>query len=544
MKKIIAIAMSFSLILSSVNFAFANSLKNTEENLATSDLSEMFPAREVGKELGYDVIWNASKKSISFEKDSLVYEARIGSKDYYINGKLVTLAEEARIVEGIAYIPSNFAELYLIGDYYILKSEEFFYDLLDENYEECREKFDSSITSTDIKEAWEQVVETTEGYVGKEDIGAFEKIHEEDTKFFAGSDETIGEYIQVIEFVEFETVSLQMTYYFDSNGKMYSFYANVYDFKQNNTEKLPEGLKEIDYKIGVANTQNAKLTKSVDGKSDTVVILVAGSGASDLNEEVYGNMPFRDIAWGLGSAGIDSFRFDKVTYSIAKGEMKLDNPLKFTVEEEYFRDVKEVTNMLKDMGYENIYLLGHSQGAMLAPRLYEDNEEIYDGLILLAGTPRTLTDIAVNQMENAINALAKEEKAEYITYFEEEKEKIKNLSNYTDEELYFLEIFNISAYYIKEMNDYDTGEIAKKIDKPILVLQGSKDFQVFEDSDFQLWKEVLKDNEHAQFILYDNLGHFFTIAPEEPTNTIIDYLPAQLVDSKVIEDITEFIKNN
>src|SRR5665254_10563 len=44
------------------------------------------------------------------------------------------------------------------------------------------------------------------------------------------------------------------------------------------------------------------------------VVLVQGSGPSDRDETIGPNKPFRDIAWGLASAGIAVLRYDKRTF--------------------------------------------------------------------------------------------------------------------------------------------------------------------------------------------------------------------------------------
>lgn len=202
----------------------------------------------------------------------------------------------------------------------------------------------------------------------------------------------------------------------------------------------------------------------------------------------------------------------------------------------------EITNMMIDLGYENIYLLGHSQGGILAPRIYENNDGVYDGLIILGGTPRTLSDVAIDQITNSYEVIGMDEDSE--AYINGEIEKINSLDTMTDDELKQTYIAGMPAYYLKEMNSYNTSEIAKRIDKPFLILQGSEDFQVFEAPDYELWKEVLKDNEEAEFVLYEDLGHFFTKAPEYPAYATVDYIPAQKMDSRVIEDIWNFIESN
>ncbi len=409
-------------------------------------------------------------------------------------------------------------------------SEGFLGYLLDGDYEKASDVSNGLLSAKDFETYWDMMTASA---------GEFKAIDDEKYHIDFGYSEQIGSYAVIEQYAEFEYMGIITSYYYNTEGQLIGIYFNFYSVDDD--VEVPVGIEETDYKIGVKDTQDAKLTKKTGSNSDTVVLLVSGSGPNDLDANAYGNTPFRDIAWGLADAGIDTFRFDKVTNSISNGEMMVDDPEHFTVQDEYLTDVKEATEMLKEMGYKNIYLLGHSLGGMLAPRLYEDNDGVYAGVIILAGTTRTLTDVGIDQTTNAINKYSGLEKAQYKFVLNKQIRDIEKIDTFTEEELINKNIFNMSAYYIKDINSFDTASSAKNIDKPFLILQGSEDFQIFADKDYTLWQEVLKDNEDAEFKLYDGLGHFFTKAPENPNNDIGDYIPPQKIDERVIEDIISFI---
>ncbi len=543
------IGLSMAIVLATSNLVFAESVVNTSvsvevtssKNNADSDLiNELYPARSVGESLGYEVVWNEADKSIDFIYGDDTFTATVGSTVYLKNGKEIRKAPATTLTDGKSYIPFEFQRDLVENinnansvdkDKYIELSENFLNALLKEDYDSVEKQLNGLLEIDQMKEIWNQI---------SSGIGDFDEIEVDKYEVTTKEDEQIGTYIVIQQYAKFSEMGVIATYYFAENGSLIGIFFNFYEVKES-IDELASGYEEVDYMVGVNKTQNAKLVKSVEGKGDTVVLLVAGSGPNDLDESIYGNTVFKDIAYGLAENGIDSFRFDKVTKAIQDAKYEPADAKRFTVQEEYLYDVKEITEMLKGMGYEHIYLLGHSQGGLLAPRLYEDNGGVYDGLILLAGSPRTLSDIGLDQATNQINTLDEENKKLYDGYIDAEKAKIENLDKYTDEELYEITIIGMPAYYIKEMNSYDAGEIAKNIDKPFLILQGSKDFQVFEKADYELWKEVLADKEDVTYVLYEDLGHLFTVAPENATNSVLDYLPAQKVDSRVINDIAEFI---
>ncbi len=552
MKRILPITLAMVLASSTLTYANSPQKPVTTDMSVSDEATKLVPVRETANKYGYTVTWNNKDKTLTLKKKDLVFVGTVGSTDYVLNGEIIPIENSpVQIINNVAYVPSVVfntllsleqaengnevtTDLEETNDYYINLSEAFINDLLNEDYVNGAVKLDGLIDSEYLETLWVGIVAT---------LGDFEKIDKEkdDVKIVDTGDGT--GYVTVAQYLEFENGGLIVYNTFSNEDKFIGFNINYYTPEGKDIE-TPSTIEEIDYKVGVAGTQDAKLTKAKNSTSDTVVLMVSGSGPNDLNVEILGNKPFRDIAWGLAEQGIDTFRFDKVTHSASKGEMVIENPETFTIQEEYVNDVVEIREMLLDMGYEHIYLLGHSQGAMVAPRIYDEVDGGFDGVILMAGTPRTLTEVQIMQGLDYSEKLPQELKEQNLALIEAEVEKYENLDKLTDEELLKENIFGIPAYYVKEADSYNTSELAKEIDKPVLVVQGSDDFQVKVNEDYELWKDVFADNKDAEFILYDGLGHLFTEAPENPTNTVNDYIPSQLVYEQVILDIANFIKNN
>src|SRR6266851_4980147 len=128
------------------------------------------------------------------------------------------------------------------------------------------------------------------------------------------------------------------------------------------------------------------------------VLLVHGSGPSDRDETIPPNKPFRDLAWGLASQGIAVLRYEKRTkvYAAQLGNER-DT---LTVKEEVIDDTLEAVALLRErpeIDAQQIFVLGHSLGGYLAPRLGAADPQIR-GLIILAGSARPLEDLILDQM--------------------------------------------------------------------------------------------------------------------------------------------------
>jgi hypothetical protein len=140
---------------------------------------------------------------------------------------------------------------------------------------------------------------------------------------------------------------------------------------------------------------------NVSGKIPAVV-LVHGSGPQDMDETIFENKPFRDIAEHLASNEIAVIRYDKRTFAHgAKAVQTFGGGL--SVWEETIEDAILAAEMLRSdprIDENRVFIIGHSLGGMLAPRIHAEGGN-FAGLILLAGSPRFLLDISKNQWKTA-----------------------------------------------------------------------------------------------------------------------------------------------
>lgn len=371
-----------------------------------------------------------------------------------------------------------------------------------------------------LRETWEDVVK---------EIGKYENINDVSYK-----EENNMAVIDVI--LKYELNGLKLTLSYDSNNKVSGLLLNYSPIKEELSSS--EKFEEEEIHIGKGdNKLDGILTMPKDTEKPPVVIMVQGSGQSDMDETIgaAANKPFKDIAHGLAENGIASIRYNKRYYQYPQTA-----PKDMTIEDEVINDVNlaiELASNNKNINNEKIFVLGHSLGGMLAPQIAKENEQV-SGIISLAGSPRKLEDIIYDQNKDAINAMtdkSDKQKEELMKQVKSEVDKVKNL----EEEDKSQTIFGINSEYWISLNNINTSEILKELSIPMLFLQGEDDFQVYADVDYKQWQELCTGKDNAQFKLYPKLNHLFM--KSNGKKDVTEYDIKGNVDDDVILDISNWI---
>jgi dipeptidyl aminopeptidase/acylaminoacyl peptidase len=273
------------------------------------------------------------------------------------------------------------------------------------------------------------------------------------------------------------------------------------------------------------------------------VVLVHGSGPSDMDQKIGENAPFKDLAEGLLEKGIAVIRYDKRTFVYGK-EMR--NYTGLSVKEETIEDALLAADILRKdprIDANKIFIIGHSMGGMLAPRIDAEGGN-FAGIIIMAGSPRKLEEIIMDQNDEVLKSLNKLLKMIAKKQIASFSSKLANIYNLSDEEAKSTSILGkyTKAYYLKEMGEHPSVDYLNRMDKPIFILQGEKDFQVSIENDFNGYKKLLGDRPNVTFKLYPNLNHLFMPSVYgEILKAKKEYRVAQHVDQQVINDIADWI---
>lgn len=281
------------------------------------------------------------------------------------------------------------------------------------------------------------------------------------------------------------------------------------------------------------------LTVPVGNGPFPAVVLVQGSGPQDQDETVGPNKPFKDLAWGLASRGIVVFRYTKRTqkYTVVSS----DDPMRLTVEDETISDARAaVTLMTKqpNVNPKQVFLLGHSLGAYLAPRIATGDAEIA-GIIMLAANARPLEKVVLEQIHYlaAMNGTPTEAEQKKIDAAEDGAKQIERPDLKPDDKITFLGATMYGAYWL-DLRGYDPLKTAAKLKIPILIVQGGRDYQVT-PSNFQAWTDALSNDRNVTLRTYPDLDHLFMhgTGASKPS----DYARLDHVSEQVVEGVATWI---
>ena len=270
------------------------------------------------------------------------------------------------------------------------------------------------------------------------------------------------------------------------------------------------------------------------------VVLVHGSGPNDRDETAGPNKPFKDLAWGLASKGIAVLRYEKRTKQY-QAEMATQVET-LTVSQETVEDALAAVVLLrqtKGVDPVRVFVIGHSLGASLAPRIASEAAEgdgSIAGLVMLAPNATNIADLIVEQVEYiaSLDGKVDDRESAEIKRVKDDVAKVVGGQMQKGEV-----ILGAAKAYWDDLLAYDPLETAQSLEIPLLVLQGERDYQVTM-RDFNLWKDALGVKEGATLRSFPSLNHLFIQG--EGKSSPAEYQNPGNVDAAVIDAIAVWVK--
>lgn len=346
--------------------------------------------------------------------------------------------------------------------------------------------------------------------------------------------------------VQFKKEKKLLTILFGHNNKIESYGISAYTETPFFQLKGYKGFAEVTDLTTEVKTRDGLTLGANIAFGDTskvkspLVILVHGSGPNDRDETLGPNKPFRDLAQGLAQQGIVTIRYDKRTFAY-QFDSKLMND-SMTLYEETINDAIDAVNVARQFTFidtSKIFVIGHSQGAICAPKIAELCSKV-KGIVIMAAPVTNLVDVLPQQAEymallNDTISNAEQMQINSMKWFAD-KIKSPTLSNKTPKGM----LMGISATYWKSILNYNQLETAKKLTLPIFILGGGRDFQVL-PKEFTEWQKQLGDHKNVTLKSYPKLNHLFLEGEGKPN--MKDYEVPGHIPQYVIDDIAKFIKD-
>lgn len=326
----------------------------------------------------------------------------------------------------------------------------------------------------------------------------------------------------------------------DGNGKIAGFLVQPAQAAAAPAPASDAGFSERDVTVGKGERALPGTLAMPNGAGPfPAVVLVHGSGPQDRDETIGPNRVFLDIARGLAAQGIAVLRYDK--RSKARPQ---DAAGAATIDTETTDDAVLALRSLRavqTVDVKRLFVLGHSQGGMMAPRIAAHARQAGSpvaGLVLMAAPSRKLLDILVEQVQRMAvldDGRTSADEATALAQLQQQVGRVRAGADVPDADAPLAQ----SAAYWRSTDAVDPVAEARALGLPMLLLQGARDIQVV-DADWQGWRDAFHDDGKVEFKLYPALNHL-GIAGEGDGN-LADYAIPGHVDGQLIADTAAWIR--
>lgn len=269
------------------------------------------------------------------------------------------------------------------------------------------------------------------------------------------------------------------------------------------------------------------------------IVLVQGSGPNDRDETFGPNKPFRDLAWGLASAGIAVLRYDKRTF-VYSAQMAADTSI--TVRQETTDDAMAAVTLLRKtpkVDPARVFLVGHSLGAYLAPRIAAQVPGQLAGIAMLEAPSTPLVQLIPIQ-EQYLASLQGSPSPQVEQQLASLNAKVAlaespSLSSSTPASELPL---NTPASYWLDLRTYHALTVGANLTIPMFFSQGGRDYQV-PPSELQPWETALAGHSNATFKTYPAMDHLLLDGGGPATPA--EYSVPGHVDAQLVADVAAWV---
>lgn len=314
-----------------------------------------------------------------------------------------------------------------------------------------------------------------------------------------------------------------------------SFDGDVYEgtFTQNNISapfKVSKTEKMVNESAELFNLEIEDVTITgeyiIPHEKGPIALIIAGSGMTDYNGNSGAGLltnAYLYLAEALEMNGIASLRYNKriINNPVSEADLSFDD---------FVNDAKAIVDLLQaDPRFTDIYLIGHSQGALVAEIVAIEKD--IDKVVLLAGAGRTIDHVLYDQIKGQLDesTLASAE-----AIFQNLKDG--EVTDEVPEGLAALFRPSVQPFLISWIK-YDPAELIKKISSHVQVIVGLEDLQV-PVSEGNYLMEAMPE---VRFDIIEGMNHVLKETSEDLDENLASYKNIDLpIHEELVTVIVEF----
>jgi hypothetical protein len=279
-------------------------------------------------------------------------------------------------------------------------------------------------------------------------------------------------------------------------------------------------------------------------KKHPACIIISGSGPLDRDGKIQNlgfSVQYKAIASKLSNSGILVLRYDK------RGVGKSEGDFKTASLSDLVSDVKAGILYLKsrkDVDTNRICLIGHSEGAIIAPMIAAEDKSI-KAIVLMAGTAKPLDQVIMEQQGFLLSQtkIPGEMKDKAIKEEQEFFDWVRGKKEWKEEEMppQYKELIGQRKWFLEHF-DHDPLQTIAKVKCKVLILQGQKDKQVFDLHAIMLSNALDKVGHKNHMVrIFPDLDHLF--CKTEGEGDYAEYAKTERpIDPEFLNFLTDWLK--
>lgn len=260
-----------------------------------------------------------------------------------------------------------------------------------------------------------------------------------------------------------------------------------------------------------------------------VALIIAGSGPTDRdgNNPSMTNNSLKMLAAELAKKGIASLRYDKRGIGLSKSAGGSEKDLRF---ENFIEDALDWCKLLKkDISFNQVVVIGHSEGSLIG-MVVSQNPEV-NKFVSLAGAGFPADQIVREQLKSQPPAIIAQSSP-----ILDELVKGNTVENVP---VLLNSLFRTSVQpYMISWFKYDPQKEIAKLNKPVLIVQGTTDIQVSLDNA----NKLNAANPNSKLVVIEGMNHILKKADADPIKNTLTYRQPDLpIVGQLIDSIADFI---